>query len=73
MIRVTIYFATGRESNAADCRTIEDAFNMCRRYGMTAHACNLATDKLYIWRPQADNTMEAFTAKLETPCVGTRK
>ena len=64
MIRVTIYFATDRESNSQDCRGVQDAFDMCVRYGMLAHACNLATDRLYIWRPEAANTMEAFAAKL---------
>lgn len=64
MIRVTIYFATGRESNSHDCQSLEQAFDMCSRYGMLAHAVNLRTDKLYIWRPEAPNTMEAFAAKL---------
>ena len=64
MIRVTIYFETGRESNSHDVRTVQEAFDMCSRYGMTAHAVNLATDRLYIWRPTAGNTLEAFTAKL---------
>lgn len=66
MIRVTIYFGTGRESNSRDCQTLEDAYSMCERYGMDAHAVNLRTDKLYIWRPSADNTFEAFAAKLES-------
>ncbi len=64
MIRVTIYFATGRESNARDCNTIEQAYDMCERYGMMAHAVNLRTDRLYIWRPEAANTIEACAAKL---------
>ena len=67
MIRVTIYFSTGRESNSSDCRTIEEAYAMCERYGMVAHAVKLRTDRLYIWRPEANNTMEVFSAKLAEP------
>ena len=73
MIRVTVYFATGRESNSHDCDSIAEAFDMCKRYGMLAHACNLRTDRLYIWRPEAANTLEAFSAKLaDAPETGKR-
>jgi hypothetical protein len=71
MIRVTTYFDTGRESNSRDCPSIAEAFDMCQRYGMTAHAVNLRTDRLYIWRPEVTNTFAMFTAKLADHVAGT--
>ena len=69
-IRTTFYFDSGREQSSHDCATLQEAFDRCKRMNMTAHAVNLRTDRLYIWRPAAPNTFEAFSARLADIVLG---
>ena len=69
-IRTTFYFDTGREQSSHDCGSLQEAYGRCVCMNMTAHAVNLRTDRLYIWRPAATNTFEAFSARLNDIVLG---
>ena len=66
LIRTTFYFATGREQSSHDCATILEAFERCERMNMDALAFPVGSERgiSYVWRPGAENTLEAFEARM---------
>jgi hypothetical protein len=72
-IRVTFYFASGREQSSHDCETIESAFERLQRTGMDAiaHPVN-TTCGAYSWNPSKDHTLTGFRAKLAMCCNSAR-
>ncbi len=65
MIRVTFYFATGREQSCHDCDSIESAYERLARTGMLAHAYPVGSPSgLYIWRPDVNNDALTFKARM---------
>lgn len=66
MIRTTFYFeGTGREQSSHDCATIQEAYARCQRMNMHAIAFPVGTvGGGYMWRPNAENTLERFEARM---------
>lgn len=68
-IRVTFYFASGKESNSHDYETSELAFEACTRYAMWALAHPVGTTSgAYSWNPSKEHNLEDFKAKLAICC-----
>jgi hypothetical protein len=73
-IRVTFYFASGREQSSHDCATIQEAFERLQRTGMDALAHPVGTTcGAYSWNPAKEHTLEGFTAKLALCCNSPRE